>query len=142
MNKLIAAAALAVPLVVATPAQATHGGWHTKTCWKTEDGQTLRVKMRFEDETVRIRVSHPRGTGRFFSDDVLRTRVHYGFEGIPYSDGKISLGGGVGQDYFNNRSKPVYVTSGQPMRGTHTVNVRFKMDDGSFRYVNCTESFR
>lgn len=75
---LLASTALIVPAaVLAAPAGAgsAQSGAAITNCSKTKHGVTARIKLRVEDRFMRVRVSHPRGTGNFKQPRVERVRL-------------------------------------------------------------------
>lgn len=85
---VLAGSALVVPTtaLVASPAEARHKSYRITDCWKTQHGETVRVRIRDEGATGRVRVSHPRGKGNFREPRVARV-----FVGVRYTGGGASL---------------------------------------------------
>lgn len=80
---LLASSALVVPAItlVATPAEANHIGYRITDCWTKQYGETVRIRIRDEGTTGRIRVSHHRATSIFENHDVERVSVTVRYRG-------------------------------------------------------------
>ena len=75
---LLASTVLLIPAaMLATPAGAgdARSSAAITNCSKTKHGVTVRIKLRVEDRFMRVRVSHPRGTGNFKQPRVERVRL-------------------------------------------------------------------
>lgn len=74
---LLASTALIVPaaLLVAPAGAGDVRSAAITNCSKTKHGVTVRIKLRVEDRFMRVRVSHPRGTGNFHQPRVERVRL-------------------------------------------------------------------
>lgn len=70
---LLASSALLIPgAMLASSAEAGASGVTITNCAKTKHGVTVRIKIRDEGDTGRVRLSHPRGTGNFHEPRVKR----------------------------------------------------------------------
>ncbi len=110
---LLASTALIVPAaVLGAPAGAgdVRSGAAISNCFKTKHGVTVRIKLRVEDRVMRVRVSHPRGTGNFEQPRVARVRL----TASQVSPNSISRGKVFGDS-------PVY-----RLRNANAVDVRFE----------------
>ena len=121
---LLASTALVVPAaVLAAPAGAgdVRSEAAIVNCSKTAHGVTVRIKLRVEDEFMRVRVSHPRGTGNFLNRRVERVRLT-AFEA---SSMTITRGARFGD-------RPVY-----RLRNANAVDVRFFLRNDRRINVSC-----
>ena len=144
----LTAAAVAVTAgVIAVPAHAAPaatGPVVVENCAKTLGGVPLRIKMRFElrdsDDPndvrrVRVRVSHPDGTGNFAERRVIRTATTFIFEGQSVND---QIGGAAWAE--RKGGKPAYR---QSLGDTHTFQTvtHFKLRNGKRAMLSCTHRF-
>ena len=121
---LLASTALIVPAaVLAAPAGAGDVGSDAaiSNCSKTRHGVTVRIKLRVEDRFMRVRVSHPRGTGNFKQPRVELVRlIAFGLSptsrtrGTPYGD------------------SPAY-----RLRNANAVDVKFTLRNGRSIGLSC-----
>lgn len=74
---LLASSALLIPTTAlfATPAEATHKSYRITDCWKTVGHETVRIRIRDEGNTGRVRVSHHRAKTIMKQRDVARVFV-------------------------------------------------------------------
>lgn len=143
--------ALAVAAVVvaaglhAAPADAATGSVVVKNCFMTFDGVQLRVKMRFDMRSatdangvrqVRVRVSHPDGTGNFENRRVRSVATGLIFEGASTNP---QLGGGA----FAERrgDQPVYRKRLNLDMASVTAAVSFRLTNGKRSAIGCTQQF-
>ena len=134
--------------VITTPAQAAAtaptGPVVVQNCAKTLGGVPLRIKMRFELRSagdpndvrrVRVRVSHPDGTGNFAERRVRTTATTFFFESQSVNDQ-------IGSAAWVERKggKPSYR---QALGDTDTFRVvtRFKLRNGTRAVLSCTHWF-
>lgn len=125
---LLASSALLMPaaLVLASPAEAA--SLSITNCAKTQHGVEVRIKIRDEGDTGRVRVSHPRGKGNFREPRVARTVT-----GVRYTgDG---VGGGVAQLAYGN--DPSFRTDTK-FDGKVQVITAFKLRNGKTINLTCT----
>lgn len=121
---LLASTALVLPAaVLAAPVEAASEATTAKiaNCSKTKHGVTTRIKLRVEGRYMRVRVSHPRGTGNFKNRQVKRV-VLIASQVSPIS---ISRGKRFGD-------KPVY-----RLRNFNAVSVKFTLRNGHSTGVSC-----
>lgn len=121
---LLASTALIVPAaVLGAPAGAgdVRSGAAISNCFKTKHGVTVRIKLRVEDRVMRVRVSHPRGTGNFEQPRVARVRL----TASQVSPNSISRGKVFGDS-------PVY-----RLRNANAVDVRFSLKNGRRIGLSC-----
>ena len=130
------ASGLAVPAEAASAATATAV---IRSCSKTVDGLTLRVKMRFDNGVMRVRVSHPDGKGNFRERHVRRTAAVLAFESrpVPPDSNGNEIGSAAWARGYGDQ--PVYRTRG--WSATNTAVVTFKLVNGKRVTVSCTQRF-
>lgn len=122
---LMASTALVLPAaLVASPAEAV--SLSITNCAKTQHGVEVRIKIRDEGSTGRVRVSHPRGTGNFKEPRVARTTT-----GVRYTGD----GGGVAQLAYGN--SPSFRTDTE-YDGKVQVITAFKLRNGKTINLSCT----
>lgn len=121
---LLASSALLIPTTAlfAAPAEASHRSYRITDCWKTVDGETVRVRIRDEGDTGRVRVSHPNGTSVFKDRYVKRVFV-----------GVKRTGGGASLSPYGN--KPSFRT--QTFDGTQVL-ATFAVRNGSSQKIHMT----
>lgn len=127
---LCAGASLVVPTAaLVAPAEAgVYRAAAIKDCFKTQYGETVRIRIRDDGDTARIRVSHPRGKGNFRHPDVRRT-----FTGVlTFGD---SAGGISRSPYGNDPSFRVESPAGMSTR----VTTAFKLRNGKTIHMSCTK---
>ncbi len=132
-----AALLLAPMALLAAPAEASHQGIVIKTCAKTQHGTQVRVRLRFFDDKLKVRVSHPRGENRFESRKVRSVSTHIGGGGKapPPDENGGQVGGGAWFERFGDR--PVIVTDS----GYYNhVSVRFKLVNGKTIRLGCSQT--
>lgn len=90
-------------------------------CSETKHGVTTRIKLRVEGSRMRVRVSHPRGTGNFENRHVKRVVL------IAFRSGPVSRSRGV-----RLGDAPVY-----RLRHLNAVDVKFVLRSGRHTWVSC-----
>lgn len=121
---LLASTALIVPAaVLAAPAGAgdVQSDAAISNCSTTRHGVTVRIKLRMEDRFMRVRVSHPRGTGNFTQRRVERVRLT-AFRVSPIDRTR-------GTQYGDS---PVY-----RLRKANAVDVKFALRNGRSISLSC-----
>lgn len=111
----------------------------TKNCVKSVAGIPLRVKMRF-DRVLRVRVTHPEGTGNLRDARVARVSAFMSYESAPVppdEDGN-EIGGAAWGEPLGDR--PVYRIRGWGDAVT-TATVTFTLTNGKEAKVACTQRF-
>ena len=143
----LGAAAALLAAGLAAPAQAAStasGAVIIKNCSKTAHGVPLRVKMRIEMRStadqdsvrrIRIRVSHPDGTGNFENSRVRRTSALLAFEGPWVNDGIGSAAWAV-----RRGDAPVYRAPGGDY-GAIGAAVKFRLTNGKRTTITCGVTF-
>lgn len=122
---LAASSALILPgALVAPPAEAV--SLSITNCAKTKYGVEVRIKIRDEGATGRVRVSHPRGKGNFREPRVARTSTLVRYTGD---------GGGVQQLTYGN--DPSFRTD-TSFDGRVQVVTAFKLRNGKTINLTCT----
>lgn len=126
---LLASSALILPTaVLAAPAEATHVGYTVTNCYKTQHGVDVRIRIRDEGDTGRVRLSHPLGRGGFLEPRVARI-----VSGVKHTG--PGVGGGASVDAYGNR--PSYRTNtGLP--GKTEVIATFFLRNGKKINMSCT----
>lgn len=121
---LLASSALLIPTTAlfAAPAQASHQSYRITDCWKTAAGETVRVRIRDEGDTGRVRVSHHRAKTVFKNRDVARV-----FVGVRRTGGGASL-----SPYGNDHSFRTQTFDGTQVLAT------FKLRSGKRIHMTCT----
>lgn len=123
---LAASSALLLPAAfVASPAEAV--SLSITNCAKTKYGVEVRIKIRDEGATGRVRVSHPRGKGNFREPRVARTATLVRYTGVGV--------GGVQQLTFGN--SPSFRTDTE-FTGKVQVLTAFKLRNGKTINLSCT----
>ena len=143
---LIAVGSLLAAGMWAAPAEAAPAGTVVfKNCSTTKHGVPLRVKMRFlmasasdtnDVRLVRVRVSHPDGTGNFHETRVASVETGMFFESEVTNP---QLGSAVWANRYGDR--PVIrqrVNSGMSSIGAH---VTFRLVYGKRANLSCTQTF-
>jgi hypothetical protein len=116
-----------------------------KTCFRTVDGVTLKVRLSFEMRSasdpatvhlMRVRVSHPDGHGHFRNTTVRSTAATLFFES---QGGDPRLGTAV----FAERrgDSPVYRKRLNEALSTATAMVTFRLPHGERASMSCSERF-
>lgn len=138
VSTAILGAAFLAPMLIGLPAaEATHGGWHSKTCWKTQYGVTVKIKMRDNTEFTRVRISHPRGTGSFLNPNVSVVRGSVEFYSITPAgpDGTQVGGGSINKSH---RFGPSFrISTVQDGYSYTAVHARFKLVNGKVIGLSC-----
>jgi hypothetical protein len=136
---------LAAGMWVAPAEAAPAGPVVIRSCSTTSHGVKLRVKMRFEMKSasdpdrvrlLRVRVSHPDGTGAFKNPRVRSVTAGLFFES-PSSDPR--LGSAVWAE--RGRNRPVYRTVQNRDVANATAIVSFRLPHGNHAVVRCTQEF-
>ena len=130
------AGGLAVPAEAASAATAPVV---VRNCSKTLGGVPLRVKMRFGGGVLRVRVSHPDGTGNFREHRVTRTAATLLFESraAPPDENGNEIGSAVWAQRYGDQ--PVYRT--RHYGAVNTAVVTFKLANGKRATLSCTQRF-
>ena len=105
-------------------------------CSKTRHGVSARIRIRDEGSRGLVRVSHPRGDGRFREPrvrSVFATMGWFGETPPPGPDGS-QLGGGVSRTPYGD--KPSFRTSTRSL-GTTYASVKFKLRNGKSFNMTC-----
>lgn len=120
---LLVSSALLIPTTAlfAAPAQASHQSYRITDCWKTVGNETVRVRIRDEGDTGRVRVSHHRAKSVFRNHDVARV-----FVSVRRTGAGASL-----FPYGNDHSFRT-----QTFKGTEVL-ATFKLRNGKKIYMNC-----
>ena len=121
---LLASTALLVPAAgLAAPAGAgvVQSAAAITNCSKTRHGVTVRIKLRVEDRVMRVRVSHPRGTGNFQEPRVARVRLVASRMSPTFRSRGTQFG-----------DSPVY-----RLRHANAVDVKFTLRDGGSIGLSC-----
>lgn len=122
---LAASTALILPAaLVASPAEAV--SLSITNCAKTQHGVEVRIKIRDEGDTGRVRLSHPRGKGNFREPAVRKIASAVRYAGPS---------GGVG--LFSHHNDPSYRTR-TPNEGSVTVLATFLLRNGKKISMTCT----
>lgn len=123
---LLASSALLIPsgAILASPAEAVE--LSITNCSKTRYGVEVRIKIRDEGSTGRVRLSHPRGKGNFREPAVRRvvSGVRYAGPGV----GGVALFTHHGDHSYRTRT---------PSEGTVTVLATFLLRNGNKIEMSC-----
>lgn len=118
---LLAGVALAAPVAVLAPsAGAVSKDGLITDCYKTQYGETVRVRIRDEGSTGRVRVSAPNGRGGFRDSDVRSV-----LSGVRYSnriDAHLH-----DPSYRTDTSRELSVLATFKLRNGKTINMTCKM---------------
>ena len=118
------------------PASAGEPSVTITNCSKTRHGVTVRIMIRDEGSRGLVRVSHPRGDGKFRESrvrSVFASMVWGGDAPPPGPDGS-QLGGGVSRQPYGDRAS--FRTSTRDL-GTTTAYVAFKLRNGKSVGLSC-----
>jgi len=109
-----------------------------KNCTETVAGVPLRVKMRF-DRVLRVRVTHPDGTGNFRDRRVQRVATLMSFESAPTppDENGGEIGGAAWAESYGDR--PSYRI--RDWGAVTTAEVTFTLRNGKRATVTCTQRF-
>lgn len=132
----------------AAPAEAASSATGTivvKNCFTTLEGVSLRVKMRFDMRSatdangvrqVRVRVSHPEGTGNFENNRVRSVTTGLIFE-------TAAVNPQIGGAAFAERrgDKPAYRKRLNTDMASVTAAVTFRLTNGKRTAIGCTQQF-
>lgn len=132
----VSAGLLATGVVVPAEAATTPVFKH---CTKTVNGVELRVKMRFDDRILRVRLSHPDGTGNFQERRIQRVAATLISEGeaVPPDGNGAEIGGAAWAQRYGDR--PVLRT--RNFGAVNTAVVTFTLKNGKRATVDCTQRF-
>lgn len=118
---LLASAALIAPAsVLAAPAGAVSKDALITDCYKTQHGETVRIRIRDEGATGRVRVSAPNGKGGFRNSDVKSV-----VSGVRYSnriDAHLH-----DPSYRTDTSRELSVLATFKLRNGKTINMTCRM---------------
>ena len=105
-------------------------------CSKTRHGVTVRIRIRDEGSRGLVRVSHPRGKGKFREPRVrsVFASMVWGGEAPPPGPDGSQLGGGVSRQPYGDR--PSFRTR-TPNYGTTSAYVTFKLRNGKSVRLGC-----
>ena len=144
---LIAVGSLLAGGMWAAPAEAAPaaGTVVVKNCSTTAHGVPLRVKLRFEMRSasdrndvrlMRVRVSHPDGTGNFH-----QTRVRSVTTGLIFETESVDprIGGAAFAE--NRGNHPVYRKRLDSGMASATALVAFRLANGKRAVINCAQHF-
>jgi hypothetical protein len=129
----------------ADAATAAGGTVLIKNCTATAHGVPLRVKMRFEMRSasdpndvrlMRVRVSHPDGTGNFKNNGVRSVTTTLLFETASVNP---QLGGAAFAERRGNH--PTYRKRLNAGMASATAVVSFRLTDGKRANIGCTQQF-
>lgn len=122
---LLACAVVVIPAttLIATPAQAAHIGYRITDCWTQQDGETVRIRIRDEGTTGRVRVSHPRATSVFRHNDVERVSVTVKYTG----NGALQISHGNDHSFRTNTRKGTQVLATFNLRNGKKIETSCKM---------------
>ncbi|GAA0636233.1 hypothetical protein GCM10009547_45620 [Sporichthya brevicatena] len=138
-----AGAAAAAP--AAGTAASGKGTVVAKVCSTTAHGVPLKVRMRFnmasksdvnKVRSLRVRVSHPDGVGKYRSSRVRSVTTTFLYESEKADD---RIGSAVWADRRGDRA--VYNKSLRQEMGSVTTVVTFKLKNGKRTAVSCTQQF-
>ena len=132
---LLAGTALLFPgAVIASPAAATSGPAITN-CYKTQHGVQVRIRVRDMGQTMRVRVSHPDGTGNFREPRVrwTETSVSRESKAVPPDANGGEIGSAVSMDRVRN--DPSFRTGAAWYRTD--VSALFKLTNGKSIRLSC-----
>lgn len=120
---LLASSALLIPTTAlfASPAEASHQSYRITDCWKSKYGETVRVRIRDEGDTGRVRVSHQRASTIMKNRDVARV-----FVGVKRTGAGASL-----SPYGNDHSFRTQTFAGTEVLAT------FKLRNGKRIHMTC-----
>lgn len=143
---LLAVGSLLAAAMWAAPADAAPAGTVViKNCSTTKHGVPLRVKMRFQMasasdtndvDLVRVRVSHPDGTGNFRENRVASVDLAVGFESEVTNP---QLGSAVWRERVGNR--PVTRKRVDSGMSNISADVTFRLVNGKRAHLTCTQTF-
>lgn len=106
---LLAAVLSAPGVLLASPAGAVPAGVTITDCWKTQYGETVRIRIRDEGSSGRVRVSHHSARSVMRQPDVKRVTV-----GVRYSNALLAHGNDF--SFHTNTSRPLEVVASFAVR--------------------------
>lgn len=127
---LLASSALLIPTAVLAAAPAEAVELSITNCSKTKYGVEVRIKIRDEGNTGRVRLSHPDGRGNFREPAVRKI-----WSGVRHV-GPAGSGVGGGASITAHYNDPSYRTR-TPNEGTVTVLATFVLRNGNKIEMSC-----